>query len=91
MEYSLVRTFPGQCFVFHPSARVGLLLSVGMRTSKRRLARDGFLELKVPYTDDRELIMDIMKYGSDCQVIEPKELRDRVIAEIEKCRNAYGR
>ena len=37
----------------------------------------------MPYADDRELIMDIMKYGSDCEVIEPEALKDRVAAEFE--------
>jgi proteasome accessory factor C len=37
----------------------------------------------VPYADDRELIMDIMKYGSDCEVIEPGLLKARVAAEFE--------
>jgi predicted DNA-binding transcriptional regulator YafY len=35
---------------------------------------DGSYELRVPYADNRELIMDIMKYGSDCQVIEPAQV-----------------
>ena len=38
---------------------------------------------RVPYADDRELIMDIMKYGSDCEVIEPEALKARVAAEFE--------
>ena len=37
----------------------------------------------MPYADDRELIMDIMKYGSDCEVIEPEALKGRVVAELE--------
>lgn len=41
-------------------------------------------ELRVPYADDRELIMDILKYGADCEVVEPKALRDRVIAELRR-------
>jgi predicted DNA-binding transcriptional regulator YafY len=35
----------------------------------------------VPHADDRELIMDITKYGGDCTVIEPKALRERVAAD----------
>ena len=44
---------------------------------------DGRYELRLPYADDRELIMDIMKYGSDCEVIEPETLKARVAAEFE--------
>jgi predicted DNA-binding transcriptional regulator YafY len=53
------------------------------------LRKDGTYELKVPYTDDRELLMDIMKYGADCTVIAPKALRDRVVAEVERVRSHY--
>lgn len=48
------------------------------------MLKDGSYELKVPYADDRELIMDIMKYGGDCKVVEPKALRERVAAECER-------
>lgn len=45
---------------------------------------DGGYELKVPYTDDRELLMDVLKFGADCQVLEPIGLRDRVVEECRK-------
>lgn len=54
------------------------------------LRKDGSYELKIPYADDRELIMDILKYGGDCEVIAPKALRERVIAELERARRSYG-
>lgn len=53
------------------------------------LRKDGSYELKLPYTDDRELIMDIMKYGGDCEVVGPKALRERVTAELERARGLY--
>ena len=40
---------------------------------------DGGFILEVPYSDDRELVMDIMKYGPDVEVLEPASLRERVI------------
>jgi predicted DNA-binding transcriptional regulator YafY len=54
-----------------------------------RQLRDGSYELKVPYADDRELVMDILKYGGDCTVVGPKALRDRVAAELERARQLY--
>lgn len=51
---------------------------------KGKLLDDGSYELHVPYADDRELIMDILKYGSDCSVIEPKALKDRVARELRQ-------
>lgn len=39
---------------------------------------DGSYLLKVPYSDDRELLGDILRYGADVQVLEPPELRAKV-------------
>jgi predicted DNA-binding transcriptional regulator YafY len=49
-----------------------------------RLLEDGSFELKLPYSSDPELLMDILKFGADCEVLEPSELRDRVAMEVEK-------
>ena len=54
-----------------------------------RLLDDGSYELRVPYADDRELIMDILKYGSDCQVVEPAALQARVAAELRRALGNY--
>jgi len=37
-------------------------------------------ELQIPYSDPRELLMDILKYGPEVEVIAPDSLR-RLIAE----------
>ena len=39
---------------------------------------DGSYLLKVPYSDDRELLGGILHYGADVQILEPKELRAKV-------------
>jgi predicted DNA-binding transcriptional regulator YafY len=57
---------------------------------KGRLLADGRYELKVPYSNDPELIMDILKYGADCTVVSPVELKTRVTVEIQKMVAAYG-
>lgn len=54
------------------------------------LRRDGSYELKVPYSDDRELLMDILKYGGDCEVVSPKALRERVSSELDRARARYA-
>lgn len=46
--------------------------------------------LRVPYSQDTELIMDILKYGPEVEVIEPAELRDRVKQRIEAMRRVYA-
>lgn len=42
------------------------------------LQEDGSYILKIPYSDDRELLMDILKFGPDVEVLAPKNLRARV-------------
>ncbi len=53
---------------------------------------DGSYELKVPYSRPEELVMDILKYGPEVEVLAPVELRERVAvtlsAAAEKYRNA---
>ncbi|MCA1714729.1 MAG: YafY family transcriptional regulator [Gammaproteobacteria bacterium] len=43
---------------------------------ERHLA-DGRYELKVPYSAARELLMDVLHYGSDAEIIEPPSLREQ--------------
>lgn len=54
-----------------------------------RLLADGGYELKLPYTQDPELLMDILKFGSDCAVLAPESLRERVAAEVAKMAQIY--
>lgn len=57
---------------------------------KGKYLPDGSYELKVPYNDDRELIMDIMKHGAEVQVMEPADLREKVITEINLMQSIYA-
>ena len=43
---------------------------------------DGRYELRVPYSNTPELLMDILKYGPDVQVLAPEELRVEVVARL---------
>ncbi len=38
----------------------------------------GYYVLRVPYSQDTELVMDILKHGSEVEVLQPSELRERV-------------
>ena len=55
-----------------------------------RVLADGRYELKLPYAKDPELLMDILKFGADCTVVAPKELRARVAAEVRRMAEAYA-
>lgn len=50
---------------------------------------DGSYLLRIPYSDHRELIMDILKHGAHCEVLEPISLRKAVGSEVEKMRSKY--
>ena len=52
--------------------------------------KDGAWLLEVPYSDDRELIMDILRYGPDVEVLEPAKLRESVKAALSKALSTYG-
>lgn len=39
---------------------------------------DGSYELRIPYSDPRELVMDILKHGAEVEVIAPQSLRELV-------------
>lgn len=43
-----------------------------------RFLPDGGYLLELPYSEDRELIMDLLRYGPDVEVLEPEELRRKV-------------
>lgn len=45
---------------------------------------DGSYVLQFPYSDDRELIGDILRFGPEVEVINPSSLRDRVIEQLRQ-------
>jgi predicted DNA-binding transcriptional regulator YafY len=51
---------------------------------------EGRYVLEVPYADDRELIMDIRKYGPDVEVLGPAELRRKVAARLAQAAAVYA-
>jgi predicted DNA-binding transcriptional regulator YafY len=56
---------------------------------KGRLHKDGSYELRIPYADSRELVMDILKYGPDVEVAAPASLRRRVREQLRSAVKRY--
>jgi predicted DNA-binding transcriptional regulator YafY len=52
---------------------------------------DGSYTLKVPYAEERELVMDILRYGSDVEVLGPLKLRQRVASTLSSTLSLYRR
>ncbi|MGY6217315.1 helix-turn-helix transcriptional regulator [Methylolobus aquaticus] len=50
---------------------------------------DGRYRLKLPYSDPTELLMDILNYGPDVEVLEPAELRDAVRERLRQALERY--
>jgi proteasome accessory factor C len=51
---------------------------------------DGRYRLSVPYADERELIMDIQRHGSQVLVAEPESLRQKLANEAGKVLAMYA-
>jgi proteasome accessory factor C len=51
---------------------------------------DGRYELRVPYANERELVMDIMRQGRDVEVISPPALREQVREGLLQALAQYG-
>jgi predicted DNA-binding transcriptional regulator YafY len=51
---------------------------------------DGRYELRVPYSNPAELIMDILKFGAEVEVVAPLALRDEVIRRLRGALTAYA-
>jgi proteasome accessory factor C len=50
---------------------------------------DGRYELRIPYRESRELVMDIMRHGPNVEVVSPPELRDQVRRQLRESLKRY--
>lgn len=55
-----------------------------------RTLEDSSYILEVPYSNDQELVMDLLRYGAEVEVLEPPELRDRVCAALCAAARIYS-
>jgi predicted DNA-binding transcriptional regulator YafY len=56
---------------------------------RARIEKDGSYFLELPYSDDRELLMEILKFGADVEVIAPQGLRQRVADALRQAAKRY--
>ena len=54
-----------------------------------RWLEDGAYELKVPYSDDTELVMDVLRHGAQIEVLSPPSLRKLVHVRLEEAASTY--
>jgi len=51
--------------------------------------KDGRYELKLPYSNSRELLMDVLKYGPDAEIVAPVSLREEMKIMLQLAVGAY--
>jgi predicted DNA-binding transcriptional regulator YafY len=56
---------------------------------RSRVEKDGSYVLEVPYAEDRELMMEILKYAADVEVLGPDALRKRVGDALRNAAKRY--
>ncbi len=57
---------------------------------RARHESDGSYVLEVPYGDDTELVMDILRFGPECLVEGPEELARKVAEQARRTAERYG-
>ena len=56
-----------------------------------RFLPDGRYELKLPYSNAKELLMDVLRYGADAEITEPVSLRAQAKTLLQLALSAYER
>jgi predicted DNA-binding transcriptional regulator YafY len=52
---------------------------------------DGRYEMRIPYKEPRELVMDIMRQGKNVEVVAPQDLREQVNEELNRAIAQYSK
>ena len=64
--------------VFTPQAATWISREQWHPEQQGRWLNDGGYELKLPYADETELLMDLLRQGEQVKVIDPPALAERV-------------
>ncbi len=59
-------------------------------TQTGKFLADGRFELKVPYSNGRELLMDVLRYGPDAEITGPTALREQMRSLLTLTSESYG-
>ena len=51
---------------------------------------DGSYEMRLPYVDETELVMDVMRLGEQVRVVSPQGLQESVKAKLASAMQSYG-
>jgi predicted DNA-binding transcriptional regulator YafY len=56
---------------------------------RSRVEADGSYVLEIPYAHEQELVMEILKFGADVEVLAPASLRSRLAEDLKRAAARY--
>lgn len=77
------------CLKFHPRVSNWVSEQVWHHGQELSRGKDGNVILRFPVADFREVIREILRYGSAVEVLSPKELREEISKEIKDMSKIY--
>ncbi len=78
------------CLCFSKDVSTWIAEQAWHSAQKTFIKKDGRLCLTIPVSDFREIKREILKYGSQVEVLLPKELRKEIKSEIGKMKKNYS-
>jgi predicted DNA-binding transcriptional regulator YafY len=75
---------------FTPEAARWVSAQIWHPEQRARVEADGSYVLEIPYAHERELVMEILKYGADVEVLAPESLREQVAGDLKRAAGRYG-
>jgi predicted DNA-binding transcriptional regulator YafY len=76
---------------FEPTAARWVAAERWHANQRHKLEPTGHLVLTVPYANEPELVMDILRYGADVEVLAPESLRATVFDRLRKALTRYSK
>jgi predicted DNA-binding transcriptional regulator YafY len=76
--------------VFTPDQARWVTSEIWHPEQKSETRADGSYVLEVPYSDSRELVLEILRFGADVEVVEPAALRKEVATRLRAAAARYS-
>ncbi len=91
-SYGIFSGPPSETAHLHFTGRAAMRMRSGIQwhpNQKQKNNENGSVELWFPYSDNRELIMDIMRYGHEVQVLHPDSLKSALVKHYKMAMAVY--
>src|SRR5688572_4106448 len=75
---------------FTPEAARWVSAQIWHPEQRAQVEADGSYVLEIPYAHERELVMEILKYGAEVEVLAPEGLREQVAGDLKRAAGRYG-